>query len=375
VFLPLGDYPNPKRVQWVTRLLLAGNIAVHLLVAMPLSNEALTVEDYRDSARVREAVDQIYANTGTNKPMPMWFREARLTQYSVFTYHWGFKPGDPSLATLLACMFLHGNLLHLFGNMLFLWIYGDNVEERLGLVRYLLAYLGTGAAATAGFGLAHPDSMTPLVGASGAISGVLGMYLVWFPRNLIRVLVLLIWMPYFFLIRAYWVIGMYFVFDNLIPLMADQTGQVAVEAHIAGFGSGALLAVAANLFFGWRPAPAPVVQPGEQPRHWHARGGGGRRHAPGADYPGAPHPGYSDPGQDFRRAIREHRMEDAAHAFAQLLRTGGLAPEPIDVYRLGRWLADSGYHADARAVLGYYLKHYPYGAEREAAEHTLATLE
>ncbi len=374
MFLPLGDHPNPKRTQWVTRLLLVGNVVVHLFFGMPLSKERVTVDDYERDAHVREAVVQIHKETGTNMPVSMWLEQYTLTRYHVFTYHWGFKPGAPSLLTLLVCMFLHGGFVHLFGNMLYLWIYGDNVEERLGPLRYLFFYLATGAAGTAGFALFHPDSMTPLVGASGAISGVLGMYLIWFPKNLIRVVVFLIWLPYFFLIRAYWVIGMYFVFDNLLPYLADRTGSVAVEAHIAGFGAGALVAVAAKLFLGWRSAPEPNVPPGPQPRHWHPRAGH-HRHAAGANYPGAPATGYHDPGMDFRRAIRDHRMEDAAHAFASLLRAGGLAPESIDVYRLGRWLADSGHVSDARAVLAYHLKHYPNGAEAEAAESTLRALE
>ena len=88
-------------------------------------------------------------------------------------------------------MFLHAGFLHLFGNMLFLWIYGDNVEHRLGHVPYLFWYLATGVAATLFHMLGASGSQIPLVGASGAISGMLGFYFVWFPRNQVRLLWLL----------------------------------------------------------------------------------------------------------------------------------------------------------------------------------------
>ena len=88
-------------------------------------------------------------------------------------------------------MFLHGGFMHLFGNMLFLWIYGDNVEKRLGMIPFVLWYLATGAAATLFHAAVFSTSDVPLVGASGAISGVLGFYFVWFPRNTVRVLLFL----------------------------------------------------------------------------------------------------------------------------------------------------------------------------------------
>ena len=85
-------------------------------------------------------------------------------------------------------MFLHAGWTHLLGNMLFLWIFGDNLEARLGPAKYLAVYLGTGVAATLFFAVFQPDSYIPLVGASGAISGVLGCYFLWFPKNAQRFL-------------------------------------------------------------------------------------------------------------------------------------------------------------------------------------------
>ena len=132
----------------------------------------------------------------------------------------GYKPGAPRLADLLAAMFLHGGFMHLFGNMLFLWIYGDNVEHRLGPARYLFWYLMTGVAATLFFSMLAPGSLVPMVGASGAISGVLGFYFVWFPRNVVRVLLLL----FPILVRvveipARIVLGVYLVIDNVLPML------------------------------------------------------------------------------------------------------------------------------------------------------------
>lgn len=149
-------------------------------------------------------------------------------------------PG-PFWSTLLTSMFMHGGLMHLGGNMLFLWIFGDNVEEAMGHVKYLLFYLICGVAA----GLAHVfmnlESQIPSLGASGAISGVLGAYLVLFPSQRVRVLVFrsITYMP------AIVVIGMWIVlqFINGIGQLArtEQTGGVAYAAHIGGFVAGLLL--------------------------------------------------------------------------------------------------------------------------------------
>ena len=143
-------------------------------------------------------------------------------------------------------MFLHGSFMHLFGNMLFLWIYGDNVEDGgSGSFAYLLWYLATGVAATLTHALMFSSSERgmPLVGASGAISGVLRFYFVWFPRNVVRMLAFL---PPFLLqvfeIPARWVLGMYLVIDNLLPDLRFRTGQEWRTARIGGFLAGGLVA-------------------------------------------------------------------------------------------------------------------------------------
>src|SRR5262249_32019185 len=161
-------------------------------------------------------------------------------QYDLVVFRWGFRPAAPSAVDALTCMFLHAGFLHLFGNMLFLWIYGDNVEHRLGSVPYLCWYLGTGVAATLFHMLRASGSEIPLVGASGAISGILGFYFFWSPRNRVRLLWLL---PPFlmqvFEVPARIVLGIYLVLDNLLPyLFVSGDVGVAHGAHIGGFLAG-----------------------------------------------------------------------------------------------------------------------------------------
>ncbi len=150
---------------------------------------------------------------------------------------------NPALSVLTA-MFLHGGWLHLLGNMLFLYVFGDNVEDRLGRVRYLLFYLGCGCAAAYGFSAVDPSSTAPLIGASGAIAGVLGAYLVMFPRA--RVWSLLTFL--FFLpvrLPAWLVLGSWFLLQAAYSAGAGITnaasGGVAYVAHVVGFVVGAAL--------------------------------------------------------------------------------------------------------------------------------------
>jgi membrane associated rhomboid family serine protease len=154
--------------------------------------------------------------------------------------------GGGNLASVFTAMFLHGNLLHLVGNMLYLWIFGDNVEDRLGHLPYLAFYLLSGVVATAVQVWLFPSSMVPNLGASGAIAGVLGAYLVLFPRAQINVL-----MGYYGMTRmsALVVLGLWFVLQlfsggsQLGSAAAAETGGVAFWAHIGGFVAGAAMAL------------------------------------------------------------------------------------------------------------------------------------
>lgn len=143
--------------------------------------------------------------------------------------------------------------MHLFGNMLFLFIYGNNVERRLGIAWFVVWYLVTGAAATLFHAAFFSTSDVPLVGASGAISGVLGFYFIWFPKNAVRVLVFL--PPFFartFEIAARIVLAVYLFLDNIVPFIFAGGGGVAHGAHIGGFLAGAAAAFVMN----WRAVAA-----------------------------------------------------------------------------------------------------------------------
>jgi membrane associated rhomboid family serine protease len=149
----------------------------------------------------------------------------------------------PTPATLLTSMFLHGSLLHLLGNMLYLWIFGDNIEDRMGRGRFVAFYLLCGIVAALAQGIMDPRSTVPMIGASGAISGVLGAYLVLYPRA--RVLALLP-LPFFFYtvrVPALVVLGLWFVGQLLSSLLAagGPAGGVAFGAHVGGFVAGLTL--------------------------------------------------------------------------------------------------------------------------------------
>ncbi len=151
-----------------------------------------------------------------------------------------------NLATLVTSMFLHGGFMHLLGNMLYLWIFGDNIENYLGHVRYIFFYVICGLCAAFAHIFLAGVSETPMVGASGAISGVLGAYLVKYPRA--RILVLI---PYFFLIvqkiPALFVLGFWFFIQLFWGLtsMPTEGGGIAFWAHVGGFVAGLALI---NLF-------------------------------------------------------------------------------------------------------------------------------
>jgi membrane associated rhomboid family serine protease len=176
----------------------------------------------------------------------------------------GLQPTPGSVyLTLLTSMFMHGGWAHILGNMLFLWIFGDNIEDRLGHLRYLIFYLLCGVIAS----LAHVFStvmfsnggsglLVPSLGASGAISGVLGGYILLYPRNRVRVIILRI----FTTVPAYVALGLWFAFQLVSGIgmlgPGSQEGGVAYAAHIGGFVAGLALV---KVFAIGRGADAPPV--------------------------------------------------------------------------------------------------------------------
>jgi membrane associated rhomboid family serine protease len=146
---------------------------------------------------------------------------------------------------ILTSMFLHGGLAHLAGNMLFLWIFGDGVEYRLGRLRFLLFYLASGFAAAFAESFMHPGSTVPMIGASGAIAGVLGAYLLFFPRARITMMVPIFFWPFFFTIPALTFLGFWFLQQLVLGavggLVPEATSGVAWWAHAGGFVAGFVL--------------------------------------------------------------------------------------------------------------------------------------
>ena len=160
--------------------------------------------------------------------------------------------------TVFTSMFMHGGWLHLGGNMLYLWIFGDNIEDRLGHLKYVLFYLASGVIATLAHAVFNPGSRIPSVGASGAIAGVLGAYILLFPRARVTTLI-----PIFMFITvreipAVFLLGVWFVlqlFTGAATMGGDvaDTGGVAYFAHIGGFVAGMALV---SLMGGRRPRRA-----------------------------------------------------------------------------------------------------------------------
>ena len=176
--------------------------------------------------------------------------QARLSErgQEAFIYAFGLVPAYFSFATVFTSMFVHGGFAHLIGNMLFLWIFGDNVEDRLGHGRYLTFYFLCGFLAALSQLFLDPDSTVPMVGASGAIAGVMGAYLVLYPHS--RVLMLFPFPVFLFELPAIVFLGMWFFLQFLngigqLPVFQqDQiSGGVAFWAHVMGFITGLVLVV------------------------------------------------------------------------------------------------------------------------------------
>ena len=151
---------------------------------------------------------------------------------------------DPGLQVshLITSMFLHGGWMHLLGNMWFLWLFGNNIEDSMGRLRFLLFYLLTGLAAAFGQVVASPGSVVPMVGASGAISGVMGAYLILYPRVKVYVLVPIFIFFTSIALPAWMMLGYWFFLQLASGLVSnDNMGGVAFWAHVGGFVAGVVL--------------------------------------------------------------------------------------------------------------------------------------
>ncbi len=244
--LPVHDVNPTRRAPWVTRLLLLVNIAAFLL--SPVAVAPLLGEADPQAACAQIAFFERYAA----EPAEVVSNDADDAVATAEVAQENGRVGCVTVSpppyekrpflSVLTAMFLHGGWLHLLGNMLFLFVFGNNVEDRLGRLRYLAFYLVCGYAATYVFSLFFAGSSQPLVGASGAIAGVLGAYLVLFPRA--RVWSLLTF--FFFLpvrLPAWLVLGSWFVLQYLYARgagLSEATGT-AYLAHVVGFVVGAVL--------------------------------------------------------------------------------------------------------------------------------------
>ena len=333
MFLPLGDEPNPKGVPAVTYALIAANCAVYLFVTLPLS----TVPPDLSNPALAEYVRVIGESLPPQIPLSEFLRY--VSAYDLVVFNYGFRPADPALLALLTSMFLHSGFMHLAGNMLFLWIYGDNVEHQLGRGRFLLAYLSTGIAATLFHTAFAAGSVLPLVGASGAISGVLGFYFLWFPHNRVRLWVVLF--PFIMTViyvPARLVLGVYLVLDNLLPFLVTQGldgGGVAYGAHIGGFFGG--------LGTAWAMRRRQTLRTPAEYR------------PPARRAEAAAAPSVADD-------VGAGRFEKAAQAYFSIPaeRTHRLL-KPDDSITLGDWLAQNGHARAALIVYQRHLRDYPVG--------------
>lgn len=268
--IPLADENPVRHVPWMTLVLLGTCVAVFLL-ARP---EGSAVGDL-GAGRVTEEQLEFTLHWAA---VPCEVIEGRpLTQAEVAATFGGGDysacrtagglgpaeaPGKRVYLAILVSMFLHGNLAHLMGNMLFLWVFGNNVEDRKGPWRFLTLYVAAGLAAEAAHVAIDPSSTLPSLGASGAIAGVMGAYVVWFPRARVKCMIPLVPFVLFRKVAAGWVLGLWLAQQFLF--IGGESG-IAWAAHVGGFLFGAAVGLV------WRrgrltpPQAAPVArayQPG-----------------------------------------------------------------------------------------------------------------
>jgi membrane associated rhomboid family serine protease len=237
---PVGDFLRRRTTPYVNWALIALNVAVFVYM-LTLSTAP---DSFLGPLRISEA-DRFIFDYG--------FVPACIADY--FGISTSADPrdlalvcpssGDRNVMQLFTSMFVHGGWAHIVGNMLFLWIFGDNVEDRMGHGRYLLFYLITGLVAALTQTFIAPETVIPTVGASGAIAGVLGAYFILYPTAMVQVVVFpLIFLPFF--VPAIVLIGFWFVsqlFSGFAEIASNTTAGsgVAFWAHIGGFIAGAIL--------------------------------------------------------------------------------------------------------------------------------------
>jgi membrane associated rhomboid family serine protease len=256
VVIPIHDDNPVRRTPVITYVLIALNF-VFFFTEPVVSQIGVGQQTVAQVCQQQEYFDRYAAipkELTDNQPLPAHQYDVQTNQGIVQCPVIDEKSKQPYLSVLYA-MFLHGGWLHILGNMLFLWIFGNNVEDRFGRLKYLLFYLFCGYVATYGFAFSNADSTQTLVGASGAIAGVLGAYLVMFPKARVMSIVpiAIVWIP--LRLPAWLVLGGWFLLQWLYSsgtAVASGAG-VAYLAHVYGFVAGAAIALLARPALGSAP--------------------------------------------------------------------------------------------------------------------------
>ena len=234
--IPIGDEDQPGGLPIVNLTIIVINILVFAVIQ--LQSDAFTMGFSVIPREITHGIDLV-------GPVTIALGDGSAARIDE-------APGpSPIWLTLFTSTFMHGGWAHLLGNMLFLFVFGDNVERRLGSPRYVVFYLVCGLVASYAQVLSNPESVVPSLGASGAISGVLAAYVLYFPRNRVRVLVGLRFMTE---VPAYLMIGLWALLQFVNGLgsiaISEQTGGVAYWAHIGGFIAGLGIAFLLRPFLG-----------------------------------------------------------------------------------------------------------------------------
>lgn len=222
--MPIGDDNTDRRITPIVNLVfIALNVIVFVFFQGMGANEKFT---YAYSTVPREIL------TGKDIASPVTVHVGNETAQI------DLQPTPiPVWFTLLTSMFMHGSFIHLFGNMLYLWIFGDNLEDRLGHMRYAVFYIVCGIVASLSHVFVSMDSYIPSLGASGAISGVMGGYMLLFPRRRVRVMI----GRGITEVPAFVALGFWIVFQVISSLMSGAEAGIAFAAHIGGFIAGLVL--------------------------------------------------------------------------------------------------------------------------------------
>ncbi|MDA1038691.1 MAG: rhomboid family intramembrane serine protease [Planctomycetota bacterium] len=234
---PIGDDNSDRQTfPYVTIALLAANIFVFVVLQGMGQNEDFTMAYVQVPAEIISGKDIV------TEPS---IRDINIQGQVIEVPVPGLQPTPiPVWLTLFTAIFMHGSIMHLAGNMWFLWIFGDNIEDDMGHMKYLIFYLATGVLASLAFVALNSTgdaALTPCLGASGAISGVLGAYLVLHPHRRVSVILLRLMVD----VPGYVAVGIWFLFQIVSGFFDAQSrggGGVAYSAHVAGFVAGMILA-------------------------------------------------------------------------------------------------------------------------------------